>query len=606
MTDLEKALAEGGTDVTDEQKAIQGGGKELDPRFVDDDEPTPGQARKFETNPDLVGQFKQMRAQLNAQPTTTQRVLNVAGNAATFGAGPAIDAAASKLGSLVPGAAPVDYSATRQGNQERLDADRAALGKPATIATEIAGGIIPALVAPEIKAAQTLAPVARGVATGGAFGATQALGETASHGDWDNLGKNLAIGAGAGAATGGVLEGVANKVVARAATNAAKGTDNWLVADILGNDAKTQATPTTRKVLADDASDLAYTTAKDPTLRRAIDKARGGDPERLQALKDQIDERVANVFQPRASRYAALDEELPHGGARVGEFVDAVEEANKGNMRTGFKKERAALTEAAESLKQYEGAETVIDPKAEITPGLSAQQFVKAKEAELARATDPGARSTIEKDLAHIRQTYGQTVYNPDKIIPTEDMRTVLTRLQGEVRDAMGGLNEKQSYRRAREVVAPVWQAFDAHLNSGPPDLVNQIKDMNRRGSALLNMQDVVDQRLNRATQQNLAVQKTPSGIRNIARSVGGAGGAAIALAAGQPKVAAMMAAGAVAPEVIRGADRALTRLILAKKAGSVTAELITDAINQGVPRAVALGVAGSATHGAIGGELPH
>lgn len=603
MTDLEKALSEGGTEVTDEQKAVQAGGKVLDPRFVDDEPPS----RTFNnTGPDLVGQLQQIRAQVEAQPTTSQRLLNVGGNAMTFGAGPAIDAAATKLGSLVPGAAPVDYNATRQANQEKLEADRAALGPVATMATETVGGLVPALVAPEVEAAQALSPVARGIATGGAYGATQALGETASHGDWENLGKNLAVGAGAGAATGGVLEGGANAVVARAAKNAAKGTDDWLVTDILGNDAKTQATPTTRKVLAEDAADLAYTTSKDPTLRRSIDKARGGDPERLQALKQQIDDRLDNTFGPRASRYAALDEELPHGGARVGDFVDAVEEANKGNMRTGFKKERAALADAAQSLKQFEGAETVIDPNAEIAPGLPASQFVKAKEAELARTTDPGARSTIEKDLAHLHQTYGQTVYNPNKIVPTEDMRTVLTRLQGEVRDAMGGLNEKQSYRRAREVVAPIWEAFNAHLNSGPPDLVSQIRDMNRRGSALLNMQDVVDQRLNRATQQNLAVQKAPSGIRATARRIGGAGGAAMLLATGQPKMAALMAGAAAAPELARGADRALTRLILAKKAGSVTAELISNAINQGVPRAVALGVAGSATHGAISEDLPH
>lgn len=576
--------------------------KKVDPRFVDDEPAAP--VRTFEPTPDLVGQFHRMRAELDAQPTRMQRVTNVLGNATTLGAGPAINAAGQKLASLLPGQEPVDYSAVRRANQQRLDEDRAALGRPASLALETVGGIVPALIAPEAKAAQALSPVARGVAAGGTFGGAQALGETASRGDWENLGKNLAVGTAIGGATGGVLGGVANRIV----EGAPKNVDNWLVNDILGSDIKTQANATSRKVLAQDEADLIHTVKDDPALRRQIDKARGGDSQHLTKLQQAIQDRKAATFAPRQELYEALDESHPQGGARVGDFVDAVEDANKGNMRTGFTKERNALAQVADSLRKFEGADFVIDPAAEVVPGFPATKAVQLKEAELARTTDPIARKTVESDLAQLKQQFGREVYNPDKVIPTEEMRDVLTRLQGDVRDALGGLNEKASYRRAKEVVAPIWQAFDEHLNGGDPQIVEAIRNMNRKGSALLNMEDVVKQRLNRATQQDLTVQRAPSSLRAIARNTGGITGGAIMAGMGHPVIGAGMAASAAIPEIRRGAEKALVDLVMASKrpgAAGVLPGLVLDAIQKGVPRSVAMQFAGSATGGEIHNALP-
>lgn len=561
----------------------------------DEDLKTPAQLRTFTPSPDLVGQFKQMGAELDARRNPVMSAVNVLGNAATFGAGPAISAAISH-----PTLGP-EYDQARAANQAQLEADRKQVGGLGTAALETVGGLAPAMLAPELEGVNALSPVARGVATGAGFGAAQGAGESLSRGDTANIGKNAAIGAVAGGATGGLFEGGMNRL----GTNAG-GQDEWLVHDILGGDAKTQANPTERKVLADDAADLQHTLANDPSLRRQISKARGGDPAELSKLLDATQGRLQAVIAPRDEHYANFDEESPQGGYRVGDMVDSVETRLKDFQRTGGAKERAALENVRDSLKKFEGNDHVIDPTAEVTPGFSAVKFIDAKKRELAGA-DPAAKPAIQSDIDALTAQYGRQVYNPDKIIPTTQARQVLTDLQGDVHDALGGYNERAAYKRARLVVKPIQDAFEAHLNTGDPEAVAQIRDMNRRYSALKNVESVVKQRLNKSTQQNLAVQRAPSSIRAMARNVGGVGGGALIAATGHPVLGAAMVASGAAPEIARGADLALSRLISASKTPGYKGDiagLVKDAITKGVPRSVAMQFAGSAVGGDIHGAL--
>lgn len=568
----------------------------------DEDLATPGSKRTFEaTGTDLAGQFKRLGAELDAQRSTPSAAVNVFGNAATFGAGPAISAAGSKLVSLLPGQAPVNYDQARQANQAQLEKDRAQVGGLGTAALETAGGVIPALVAPELEATQALSPVARGIAAGAGFGATQGLGESASKGDLAHAGRNMTEGAVAGGLTGGLLEGGLN----RAAEHAATGEDSWLVHDILGGDIKTQANPTERKVLADDEADLKHTLASDPSLRRQINKSRGGDPGELQKLLDQTQGRLQAVISPREEHYANFDEESPQKGFRVGDLEEAVAARKKDFNKTGGGKERNALQSVIDELHQFEGNDHIISPTATITTGLGdipVTKVLRLKHQELGAEVDPLKRQAIQGDIDTLMAQHGQQVYNPDKIIPTKDARDILTNLQGAVHDAMGGFNEKAAYKRARLVVAPIQDAFESHLNTGDPELVGQIRDMNRRYSALKNIEAVVKQRLNKASQQNLAVQKTPTSLRAAARGVTG-GSAALAFATGHPVMGAAMAAGAAAPEIARGADMALARLISASKSPTYKGDLaglVRDAIQRGVPRSVALQFAGSTNGGEV------
>ncbi len=555
--------------------------------------------RTFAATPNLADQFRQMGAQLDARRSAPAAAVNVLGNAAVFGAGPAITAAGSKVASLLPGAAPVDYQQARAANQSQLEQDRRTLGGLGTATAETAGGLLPGLVAPEVKALQALKPVARGIAAGAGFGAAQGVGESASKGDLAHVGRNATIGALAGATTGGLLEGAMGKL----AENARGGEDNWIVHDVLGSDVKTQANPTERKVLADDEADLKHTLGADPSLRRQINKARGGDPAELQKLLDQTQGRLQTVISLREELYEAHDAENPQGGFRVGDLEEAVKARKKDFEKTGGSKERNALQSVIDELHQFEGRDHIIDPNVEAAPGVPAVKAIAIKNRQLAAETDPIKRHEIQSDIDALTAQHGQEVYNPDKIIPTKDARDILTNLQGAVHDAMGGLNEKAAYKRAKVVVQPISESFNSHLNTGDPELVGQIRDMNRRYSALKNIEAVVKQRLNKAGQQNSAIQKTPSSLRAFARNTGGLTGGAMLAAAGHPVAGAALAAGGAIPEMARGADMALSRLIAASKQpnykGSL-ADLVKDAITKGVPRSVALQFGGSA----VGGEI--
>lgn len=730
----------------------------------DEDLKTPAQLRTFTPSPDLVGQFKQMGAELDARRNPVMSAVNVLGNAATFGAGPAISAAISH-----PTLGP-EYDQARAANQAQLESDRKSVGGLGTAALETVGGLAPAMLAPELEGVNALSPVARGVAAGAGFGAAQGAGESLSRGDTANIGRNAAIGAVAGGATGGLFEGGMNRLGSHAGAQ-----DEWLVHDILGGDAKTQANPTERKVLADDAADLQHTLANDPSLRRQISKARGGDPAELSKLLDATQGRLQAVIAPRDEHYANFDEESPQGGYRVGDMVDSVENRLKDFQRTGGAKERAALENVRDSLKKFEGNDHLIDPNSPQAKqfananGITIDKVIGLKQKQLAEAMSPrtikvqhpddfpedghfysgtqrlnalrndtslatshgestpylegrngfihhvdieganiadagdteeAAKSigyepdnrpgspayhyeladskkvqrelinrgfdalsyedvgpenrythdtvrlinpnvgkithvrsvdtngnlvsqgrieartippdesnirSIQDEINNITSQYGVPTYNPDKIIPTSQARQVLTDLQGDVHDALGGYNERDAYKRARLVVKPIQDAFEAHLNTGDPEAVAQIRDMNRRYSALKNVESVVKQRLNKSTQQNLAVQRAPSSIRAMARNVGGVGGGALITATGHPVLGAAMVASGAAPEIARGADMALSRLISASKTPGYKGDiagLVKDAITKGVPRSVAMQFAGSAVGGDIHGAL--
>ena len=570
----------------------------------DEDLATPASKRTFEPTPDLVGQFKRMGAQLDAQRSTPMAAVNVLGNAATFGAGPAISAAISH-----PTLGP-EYDQARAANQAQLEADRKQVGGLGTAALETAGGVVPALVAPELEGLQGLSPVARGVATGAGFGAAQGVGESLSKGDTANIGKNAAIGAMAGGATGGLLEGALHRLPAVTGN----GEDNWLVHDVLGGDAKTQANPTERKVLADDEADLKYTLGQDPSLRKQVSKARGGDPAELSKLLDQTQGRIQAVIAPRDEHYANFDEDSARGGYRVGDMVDSVESRLKDFQRTGGAKERVALENVRDSLKKFEGGDHLIDPNSPQAKqfadanGVTINQAIGGWRKLLSSETDPAKRSAIQNQIDSAVQQYGTAAYNPDKIIPTSQARQVLTDLQGDVHDALGGYNERDAYKRAKLVVAPIRDAFESHLNTGDPELVGQIRDMNRKYSALKNIEAVVKQRLNKSTQQNLAVQRAPSSVRAMARNIGGVGGGALLAATGHPVLGAAMVGAGAAPQVMRGADMALSRLIAASKNPTMAGDLAglaKDAILKGVPRSVAMQFAGSATGGEIHDAAP-
>lgn len=480
------------------------------------------------------------------------------------------------------------YDELRTKYAAELDAARA--GHPiASTAGDVTGSIPTAILTPEVKAVQGASPAIRAGVNAGVQSGITGAGEAVSHGKSPAEVARAALVSGTvGAVTGGAMGHVAEKFVA----GAPKASADWVVKDVIGAEAKGGSTPTTRKQLIRDKADVISVVEANPELAANISKAQSGKPEAISHALEHVDSEVKRVFEPRKNLYDELDKITATKPTTAGDLVASVE-ARVDDLAShlGTKKERNALRGVMEDVKETLGGgrKTTIDPEAEIMPGLKAAKIHDLKVAEMAKATTPEAKAAAQADIDSILKEHGRVAsWDPKTPVKSIDLRDSVTRLQDDVANAMGGLNEKISEQRAREVLRPIHDVLEAHLSKAAaanPELVASIREMDRQGSALLRIRKVLDERLVRGEQKELA--GTP--LNTIKHMMHGAGatGAAVAVASGHYKTAAALAAAAALPAAKRGADRAMAALIRKASKGPLTAAELEAARAAGVPASI-------------------
>jgi hypothetical protein len=554
-------------------------------------------------------------------------VVNGLGNGLNFGGGAAVQAglttAVSKvpwlrdMAAKVPGIDPtvanpdITYDQRREAAKRVLD-DAAKYHPIANTFSELAGNTLATLAAPESEALQAASPLLRGAVAGGGYGAAQGVGEGLSEGKSipDAL-ANAGRSATAGALTGGLLEGAAGKLLREAPEKA----DQWIVKELAGTDHATNPTATAKKQLANDAKDIRDLVKSDPELAKASDQAAHGKIEDLQQLQNVVQDRLAAERGPRLERYEkVIDPESEHGGMRVGDIVKPLED-KIASLDIGDDKVKRALSYWRDQIKEGWGTRdrVTIDPEAQLTPGFTAQKALENYRARLAEAT-PEERPTIEAVIKEIEDEFGtkERVFDPNTVIPTTRFRKLVTKTGEDVANAIGTIDEKARYQHLRDVERPFQEILNNHLDAvaarspAAEKAVQETRAANNRISALLNVDKVVKQRINKATSNSLAGMRPAFGIRGAIHQAVGPGlpGVVAATVLGHPAVAAGLALTTVAPGAKRIADKALAGLIMHANAGSISAKLVEDAIAAGVPRAVATQIAASAHKGVVGNVI--
>lgn len=583
------------------------------------------------------------------EPTKGESFVRSLANGASLGFGPAVSGGLDTLASKVPGVRTayaaltgnpsvenpdLSYSERRKGYADALDASRAA-HPYVSMAGDMAGATAATLAAPELGMLEGATPMAKAAVEGAAFGGAQGAGEAVSHGkDLPDVLSEARKGAIVGGATGGIMGKLGGNLVERA-PQAAK---DWVVKDIAG-ETRGASTPTARKNLARDAEDVGNLLAEDKTLDKAIDHARHGDKDAIEAAQATVKAKLTEVSKPRADLYAAADAALPGGGVRAGDVVKSIESSVADRLKTGRGHDAGEARELQKIADRLRGAEdwgsttTVkLDPKT--------QADVTTLTGVRANVRDPAALAQIDSQIAALKATGKPVkVFDPDKIVPLENLRDLTTDTMNTAYESEGGINGTERFKRAKEVANVVRDVLDEHLDRVAevvPETVESIKQMNWRISALKNIQNVIEQRANRATQDatgagmhgsfGAAVRKVAhtnplvgAGAGLAATSMGlhvpglhpGLAGALLPLAAKgaisgkrllDRGVAGLVdqAGGAAAVRANTSGYKILDRIMTQAKSGPVRASLILEAIQHGIPREMALWAAKSADHGTL------
>ena len=306
----------------------------------------------------------------------------------------------------------------------------------------------------------------------------------------------LALGAGGAAAAEAAPQAkslMAERAQRRMAEQAIK--------DVAGSRETGLSKPTDRRFIAN-AADQLREEFRDPEAVKIADTARK-DPARAWEL---VQKRVDNITQDRAASYAAVDQAT--GGVNVKEF----------------------------------------------------RRFLEDKATELSR--DPGQkqeRGAIEAIIKDLDDSWGSQL-NPS--VPTIKFRQLVTRYQTKAADTVGGLNETQGYKINAMVAGVAKDFLDRNLDvatkmdPGLRPVVDGLKDINRRASAWLSLEDALKTRASKMETNRLVSTATKVGGLSVAT---GAVAGIHSLAHNPVATAATLAAGA-APYVVPPVDRAVTR----------------------------------------------
>jgi hypothetical protein len=483
-----------------------------------------------------------------------------------FGAGPAVYSALKYIAEGDPYKKTAAAEAGRQDYQSALDATEAddehawarRAGKLAAIGAETAiGGAagkaiglgakaigLAGKVAPWAEANPLISKVLAGAGSGAAYGAASGAGTAASKGQ--DVGTEALKGAGVGAARGAALSGVAG-----GAGKLLKGAPEREEADLLrgitnGTGEHGGATATAKKVVARDKEDIIATLRSDPEARAVVS---GPAKDALPLLEGRM-ETVGSQLDPL---YDIKDRAT--GGISMHGLVNFIDDESAKLAKTPLNE---LHIKALQDVKQ-----SAINAWA---PGLDK---VASSQAKL------GAMG-IETPLRLQPQ---------DVMVPTRDVRALVTRLQKRGSQVINPLNPGEASQMKADIARTMKTFLDADLDIAAeqsPEVaaaVAKIRELNPVYSAYANMTKAVEQRAQKE------VTGSPSMLGNLKKLVSGHGyGAAAAMALhGNLPAAAGIATTALladqAPKIARGVNASLATLQRAAEAGNPKARALLDTL---------------------------
>jgi hypothetical protein len=489
-----------------------------------------------------------------------------------FGAGPLIHGVISKLGGGDFSAARAD----RQADLEALENDEEhpwarRAGKLAALGAEtLAGGAvgkvvsagakaagIAAKLAPWAEANPVMARVLEGIGGGAAYGAASGAGEAASKGE--DILPSAARGAAAGGALGGVVGGAFG-----ALGKALKGAPERESEDLLrgvshGTGESGSATVTARKLVDRDKQDILATLRSDPELTKAV---QGPAKEALPVLQNRLEE-VGSKLDPR---YDIVDKVT--GGVSVQNLVNVLND------------EIATLRKTPLNEQYIKAVEDIRDSALRAwAPEMS--EHVAANERLTAMGLTPRAEV-------------------PDVMVPTRDVRAMVTRLQTRGSQVINPLNPGEAAQMKADMAGMMKGFIDSHLDLAAehsPEAkmaVDGIRALNDTYSALKNMYKAVEQR---GWKEQTGSKSLGGHLASLFHGGGTAGALLMAAHGNIPGAAASLVAGHVVP-----------KLPVAVRAGNSLLAQIQRGVEAGSPKAIALMKAiqaartvGTAGAGAVG-----
>lgn len=481
-----------------------------------------------------------------------------------FGAGPAVYGA---LKYIQQGGQAGTFDTARGDYQAALDeADNSddhvwarRLGKVAAIGGEtlVGGGVgklaqgasklvgIGAKLAPWAEANPILSKVLAGAGAGGAYGAAGGAGTALSKGE--DVGEGALVGAGTGAALGGALGGVA-----AGAGKLLKGAPAREEADLMrgiatGTGEFGGATATAKKILARDREDILATLKADPELRAVVS---GPAEHALPLLKGRLEE-VGAKLDPL---YDVVDRAT--GGVSVHGLVNTIDDEIQ---RLGKTPLNELYVNALQDIKQ---------------------SALKAWAPDLEKVAGS------QQKLAQMGIETPMRLQPQDVMVPTRDVRAMVTRLQTRGSQVINPLNPGEASIMKADMATFLKGFLDSHLDvaaeQGPEvaQAVKAIYDINPVYSALKNMTKAVEQRAQKETTGSIS---TGGHLKSLFQHAG-VGGALLSLSHGNvPGAVASLAAAAAsskAPQAIRGANTALATLQRAAEAGNPRARALLDTLS--------------------------
>jgi hypothetical protein len=501
-----------------------------------------------------------------------------------FGAGPAVYSALKYIQegdvykkSAAAEAARIDYQSaldTTEADDEHAWARRA--GKLAAIGGEtIVGGAAGKLIgvgakaaglaskiAPWAEANPLIAKVLSGAGSGAAYGAASGAGTAASKGQ--DVGEEALKGAGVGAALGGALSGVAG-----AAKKLLKGAPEREEADLLrgitnGSGEFGGATPTAKKIVQRDREDIIATLRSDPELRAVVS---GPAKDALPVLQNRL-EQTGSRLDPL---YDVVDRSS--GGVSMHGLVNTIDDEIQRLGRTPLNE---LYVNAMKDIKQ-----SAINAWA---PGLDKTAESQAKLSAMGIATP-------------------LRLQPQDVMVPTRDVRAMVTRLQTRGSQVINPLNPGEASQMKADIAGFMKGFIDSHLDvaaeQGPEvaQAVNAIREINTTYSALKNMTKAIEQR---AQKEGTGSVSLGGNLKHLLTH--GAGGAAAAMAlhgnlpgAAVTGTAALLAS--QAPKIARGVTTSMANLQRAAAAGNPKAIALLDTLTN-------LRRVGTAGAGHVGGVV--
>jgi hypothetical protein len=483
-----------------------------------------------------------------------------------FGAGPTVYSALKYIAEGDPykkaaaaDAARADYQGaldTTEADDEHAWARRA--GKLAALGGEtlVGGGVGKALsigakgvglaakLAPWAEANPIISKVLAGAGSGAAYGAASGAGTAASKGQ--DVGEEALKGAGVGAVLGGALSGVGG-----VAGKLLKGAPEHEEADLLrgitnGTGEFGGATATAKKIVSRDKEDIIATLRSDPELRAVV----SGPAKEAMPLLQQRLEQTGSKLDPL---YDVVDRAT--GGVSVHGLVNTIDDEIQRLGRTPLNE---LYVNALKDIKQ-----SALNAWA---PDL---EKVAASQGKL-------AAMGIETPLRLQPQ---------DVMVPTRDVRAMVTRLQTRGSQVINPLNPGEASQMKADIAGFLKGFLDSHLDVAAEQspataaAVKAIYDINPVYSALKNMMKAVEQR---AQKEGTGSVSMGGNLKHLLTH--GAGGAAAAmLLHGNLPGAAVTGAGALlasqAPRLARGATTAMANLERAVAAGNPKARALMDTL---------------------------